>query len=122
MKWAIELSEFNVVYRRRFTIKGQILVDFMVEMSDVRPRDVDETLWILKSDGSSKAMRGGVDVVLQSLEGLSITQVVKFVFTASNNEAEYEVMLLGLRLAKELSIVNLELRCDSHLVASQLRG
>ena len=31
-------------------------------------------------------------------------------------------MLLGMRLAKELSIVNLELRCDSQLVASQLRG
>ena len=73
LKWAIELSEFNVVYRPRFSIKGQVLVDFMVEMSDVRPRDVDETLWILKSDGSSKVMRGGVDVVLQSLEGLSIT-------------------------------------------------
>ena len=41
---------------------------------------------------------------------------------ASNNEAEYEVVLLRLQLAKELSVTNLELQCDSQLVESQLRG
>ena len=61
-------------------------------------------------------------MVLQSPEGLSIAQVVKFTFTASNNEAEYKVVLLGLRLAIKLLVVNLELRCDSQLVASQLQG
>ena len=61
-------------------------------------------------------------MVLQSLEGLSIDQAVKFVFPTSNNEAEYEVMLLGLQLAKELLVTNLELQFDSQLVASQLRG
>ena len=35
-------------------------------------------------------------MVLQSLEGLSISQVVKFTFVASNNEADYEAVLLGL--------------------------
>ena len=61
-------------------------------------------------------------MVLQSLEGLSIAHVVKFAFATSNNEAEYEAVLLGLRLAKELSVTHLELRGDSQLVASQLRG
>ena len=41
-------------------------------------------------------------MVLQSPKGLSIAQVVKFAFTASNNEVEYEVVLLRLRLTKEL--------------------
>ena len=88
----------------------------------VRPRDIDKKLWILKTDGSSKAVGGGAGMVLLSPEGLSIAQAVKFAFTTSNNEAGYEAMLLGLRLAKELSVVNLELRCDSQFVASQLRG
>ena len=57
-------------------------------------------------------------MVLQSSKGLSITQAVKFPFVASNNEAEYEAVLFGLRLAKELFVTNLELRCDSQLVAS----
>ena len=48
-------------------------------------------------------------MVLQSPESLSITQAVKFACMASNNEAKYEAMLLGLGLAKELSVTNLEL-------------
>ena len=52
-------------------------------------------------------------MILQSPKSLSIAQAIKFAFVASNNEAEYEVVLLRLRLAKELSVVNLELRCDS---------
>ena len=78
-------------------------------MSDVQPRDLGETLWILETDGSSRAVRGGVGMVPQSPEGSSIAQAVKFAFIASNNEADYEAVLLGLRLAKELSVTNLEL-------------
>ena len=117
-----ELSEFDIVYRSRSAIKGQVLVDFMVEMSNIRPRDIGEKLWILETDGSSKAIGGGVDMILQSLEGLSITQAVKFAFDVSNNEVEYKAVLLELQMAKELSIMNLELRCNSQLVASQLQG
>ena len=57
-------------------------------------------------------------MVLQSSEGLSIAQAVKFTFAASNIEAEYEVVLLRLRLDKELSVTNLELQCDSQLLSS----
>ena len=52
-------------------------------------------------------------MVLQSLKGSSIAQAVKFAVSASNKEAKYEAVLLGIRLAKELSVINLELRCDS---------
>ena len=38
----------------------------------------------------------GVSIFLQSPEGLSIAQVVNFAFAASNNEAEYEAVLLEL--------------------------
>ena len=121
LKWAFELSEIDIVYRPRFTIKGQVLIDFMVKMSNVRPRNVGEPLWILETDGSPKVAGRGASMVLQSPKGLSIAQAIKFTFAASNNEAKYKVVLLGLRLAKELSVMNLELRCDS-LVPSQLRG
>ena len=109
LKWAIELSEFDVVYRPRSAMKGQVLVDFMVEISVVRPHDVGKMLWILETDGSSKTVEGEAGMVLQSLEGLSIAQAIKFAFTASNNETKYEVVLLELRLANDLSVVNLEL-------------
>ena len=89
----------------------------------MQPQDLGETLWILKIDGSSpRAIEGGADMALKSSKGFSISQVVKFAFAASNNEAKYKVGLLELRLVKELSVANFELRCDSQLVASQLRG
>ena len=47
-------------------------------------------------------------MVVQSLEGLSIARAVMFQFVASNNEAEYEAVLLGLRLAKELLVTSME--------------
>ena len=34
MKWAIELSEFDIEYQSRMTIKGQVLIDFVVERSE----------------------------------------------------------------------------------------
>ena len=92
LKWVVELSEFDIEYYLRSAIKGQVLVDFMVEMSDVQPRDIDETLWILETDGLSKAIGGGAGMVLQSLKGLSIAQVVKFAFAAYDNEAKYEAV------------------------------
>ena len=69
-------------------------------------------LWILETDGLSRAVGGGVGMVLLSPEGLSITQAIKFAFVPSNNEAEYEAVLLELQLAKELLVTNLELQCD----------
>ena len=48
-------------------------------------------------------------MVLQSPKGFSIAHVVNFAFAASNNEVEYEVVLPGLRLAKELPVAYLEL-------------
>ena len=91
-----------------------MLANLIAEMSNMRPHDINKPLWILETNGSSKAAKGGAGMVLQSPEGSHVTHAVKFSFFISNNEA----VLLGLRVAKELSVMNLELRCDSQLVAS----
>ena len=41
-KWVVELSEFDIEYRPRSVIKGQILADFIAKMSYVQPRDLCE--------------------------------------------------------------------------------
>ena len=64
LKWAVELSKFDIEYRPRSAIKGQVLVDFIVEMLKVQPRGIDETLWILETDDSSRVVGGGTDMVL----------------------------------------------------------
>ena len=105
----MELSDFDIEYHPRISIKGQVLVDFIVELSDVQSRAQGDTLWVLETEGPSRVVEGGADIVLQPSKGLSVAQAVKFSFLASNNEAKYEAVLLRLRLAKELSITNLEL-------------
>ena len=37
MKWAIELSEFDIIYKPKTTIKGQVLQDFVMEFTSAEP-------------------------------------------------------------------------------------
>ncbi|XP_024016271.1 uncharacterized protein LOC112089750 [Eutrema salsugineum] len=63
-----------------------------------------------------------VGIRLKSPNGEILEQSFRFEFPASNNECEYEALLVGLRLAKELGVRHLHTFCDSQLVASQLSG
>ena len=44
----------------------------------------------------------GVRLILTSLEGEEVTYALRFDFHTSNNEVEYEALLAGLRLAKQM--------------------
>ena len=110
------------MHHLRSTIKGQALSDFIVKLSNMSKDSIIEPLWRLETDGSSKVVRGGTSMVLQYSEGLLVTHVVNFSFFISNNDAEYDVVLLNLRVARALSAISLELQCDSQLVASQIQG
>ena len=41
--WAIELSEFDIQYRLRIVIEGQIIVDFIVEFSHDKDKGAEES-------------------------------------------------------------------------------
>ena len=52
--WAIELSEFDVQYRPRTAVKGQIVVDFITEYTQSEDsRAEGQKLWSIHTDGSS---------------------------------------------------------------------
>ena len=53
LKWAVELSEFDIEYRPITAIKGYVLADFVVERSEARKQEVDNEKWVLETDGSS---------------------------------------------------------------------
>ena len=60
MKWAIELSEFEIRYKPKTAIKGQILADFVLEFAPVglvEPTQSEDNLpiWKLSVDGASNA-------------------------------------------------------------------
>ena len=77
-----------------------MLAEFIVERSEVHPHGVEDEKWILETDGLSWAQDRGASMVLRTPEGSTIAQAVEFVFVVSNNEAEYEAILLELRVAK----------------------
>ena len=73
-------------------------------------------------DGSSNNKGAGIVIVLITLEGSIIEQSFTLSFPASNNEADYEAVLAGLRAAITLGVMGLKVRCDSSLIINQVIG
>ena len=125
MKWAIELSEFDIRYRPKTAIKGQVLAYFVMEFASAEPaRDAqaatDLSTWKLSVDGASNAQGSGAGLILTSPEGIDIEYALRFGFHTSNNEAEYEAVIAGLNLAHSLEVDQLEVHNDSQLVVRQI--
>ena len=70
----------------------------------------------------SAQRKGGVRVVITTPDGEVLKYGVQLKFQATNNEAEYEGILTGLRLGKALGAKNLLIQNDSKLVIGQIRG
>ncbi|GJZ63183.1 reverse transcriptase domain-containing protein [Tanacetum coccineum] len=82
-KWSVMLGEHNITYRPRTSVKGQILVDFLIEkpeenLPETPATDIPQEPWTLFTDGSS----------------------------SSNNEAEYEALIAGLWIAAKMGVRN----------------
>jgi len=73
-------------------------------------------------DGSSNQQGSEAGVILEGPDGLLIEQVLRFAFKASNNQAEYEVVIAGMLLAKEMGSKGLLAKSDSLLVTGQVTG
>ena len=125
MKWAIELSEFDIRYKSKTAIKGQVLADFVmeftpIELSQTTHEKDDLPIWKLSVDGASNAQGSGAGLILTSPEGIDVEYPLRFGFHASNNEAEYEAIIAGLNLAHSLEVDQLEVYSDSQLVVRQI--
>ncbi|GJX51685.1 reverse transcriptase domain-containing protein [Tanacetum coccineum] len=88
-----------------------ILADFLVENPDEGPPytlvvETPQEPWTLFTDGSSCVDESGTSLILTSLEGTEFTYALRFQFTASNNEAEYEALIAGLRIAAQMGVRN----------------
>ncbi|XP_074298696.1 uncharacterized protein LOC141629620 [Silene latifolia] len=130
-KWSVHLSGHDLKFEPRTTIKSQAVLDFV---SDFCPalqtqvehdilnleEDKEEQVWELHVDGTSNAGGAGVGLVLKSPQGDLIVQSVRCEFKATNNEEEYEVLLLGLKLALDLKIRHLKVCSDSKLIVNHV--
>ena len=125
IKWAIELSEFNIRYKPRTTIKGQILANFIMEFTPAEPAEAtqlmpDLPIWRLSVDGAANAQGSDVGLILASPDGIDVEYALRFGCQASNNEAEYEAVIAGLNLAHSMEADQLEVSCDSQLVVKHI--
>uniref|UniRef100_A0A2N9G212 RNA-directed DNA polymerase n=1 Tax=Fagus sylvatica TaxID=28930 RepID=A0A2N9G212_FAGSY len=133
-KWGAQLGAYDVRYKPRTAIKGQVLADFIAEFAlendiftgEEHPKDTERNLekkgWALYVDGTANSRGSGLGVVLISPEGELLEQAVRLGFGALNNEAEYEALLHGLRVAKRLGADPLTIHYDSQVIANQLTG
>ncbi|GKA57270.1 reverse transcriptase domain-containing protein [Tanacetum coccineum] len=87
-KWSIELGEYVIHYRPRVLVKGQVLVDFIVEQPE----------------------EDSPDTMIEVEEELPKLWIL---FDATNNEAKYEALIAGLRIVKQMGVKNLQANMDS---------
>ena len=97
------------------SVKGQVLADLVAEFAELpeeaemKQHDMDKKLVSLIStqdissckvyvDGAANQRGAGVGVVLVSPEKIIIEKSLRLGFSATNNEAEYEVLLMGMSM------------------------
>ncbi|XP_059664260.1 uncharacterized protein LOC132310035 [Cornus florida] len=136
MKWSVELKEFDIQYKPRTAVKAQVLADFLAEFTppeeEKQPQFLTEpglseqmgpeVVWDLFVDGSSNVQVSGAGLVLVSPEGESVQYALRFGFKATNNKAEYEALIVGLKVANALGVEQLNMYTDSELVAGQVQA
>ena len=81
---------------------------------------LDLPIWMLSVDGAANSQGSGAGLILTSLNWIDVEYALIFRFQASNNEAEYEVVIDGLNLAHSMEADQLEVCSDSQLVVKQI--
>ena len=101
---------------------GQVLADFVAEFS---PRNEGEMvchvecrLWRVFVDGALSAIGAGAGIVIVTPEGIRLEHSFRLGFKASNNEAEYEALLVGLKTVLGMRARDIEAYSDSRLVVN----
>nr|GEV30661.1 reverse transcriptase domain-containing protein [Tanacetum cinerariifolium] len=90
LKSRFELEGHDIHYRPRTSVKGQFLADFIVE------------------HGSSCIDGSRASLIITNPKGMEFTYALRFRFRATNNEAEYEALIAGLRIAEQIGVKNLQ--------------
>jgi ribonuclease HI/transposase InsO family protein len=121
-KWAVEIMGETISFAPRKAIKSQVLADFVAKWVDTQlpTAPIQPELWTMYFDGSLMKTGAGAGLLFISPLGKHLRYVLCLHFPASNNMAEYEALVNGLRIAIELGVRRLDARGDSQLVIDQV--
>ena len=123
----------------RTSIKGQVLTDLVAEFTEPPIEELesagnmDEKLVSMISqyhlpakevyvDGASNQKGSGIGLVLLSPEKVVIEKSLRLDFSATNNEAEYKALLVGMAIVQRMGVKSIKLFSDSRLVVGQVKG
>ena len=132
-KWGTILGTFDIKYMPHTSIKGQVLADLVAEFPecheemDVENHNVGERSvsvvfvqcpmpWELYVDGAANQRGSGVGLVLVSPEKITIEKSLRLSFLATNNEVEYEALLMGMAMVQKMGGKAVKVFSDSKLV------
>ena len=121
VSWSVELSEYDIQFVPRSSIKSQVRADFVVEF--ISPvQSVAPFVWLLSVDGSPNLKGSGAGIILEGPGDILIEKLLRYEFKANNNQEEYEALIAEMNLAAEMGAENLRAKSDSQLVTSQITG
>jgi hypothetical protein len=116
--WAYALIEYDLTYEPLKSMKGPVVADFIVGHSIDQSSDESCNLvsihpWKLFFDGSACREGQCVGVVLVSPKGSVFEQSIHLEYYCTNNQAESEVILLGLQILSFMGIIHVKEFGDS---------
>jgi ribonuclease HI len=118
----VEIMGETISFAPRKAIKSQVLADFVAEWVDTQlpMAPIQPELWTMFFDGSLMKTGAGAGLLFVSPLEKHLRYAIRLHFPASNNVAEYEALINGLRIAIELGVRRLDARSDSQLVIDQV--
>ena len=117
------MSEFDIQYRPRTAIKGQVVANFIAEFTNIECQEAgDYPQWSVHTDDLSNRRAGEASIILRSPEGDEIECMVCLDFPTTNNETKYEALVASLDLAKVAGAASVVICCDFQVVTNQVNG
>ena len=119
-------------------VKGQVLADLVAEfneppMEELKSvKNMDGKLvgtisqhglspWEIYVDGASNQKGSGIGLVLISPEKVIVEKSLKLDFSATNNEAKYEALLMGIAMVQKMGGKSVKVFSESRLVFGQVK-
>jgi ribonuclease HI len=122
-KWAVELKEFSIDYVHRSSIQSQAFADFIADWTpgaQEEEANKDAEAWTAFCDGSWGTFGAGAAAVLVAPSKVRTCYAIRLDFSCTNNIAEYEALLLGLRKLKAMRIRRAVLKTDSQVISGHV--
>ena len=123
----------------RTSVKGQVLEDLVVEfieppMEELKlAKNMDEKLigtisqhgilsWEVYVDGASNHKGSRIGIVLISPKKVIVEKSLRLDFSATNNEAKYKALLMGIVMVQKMGGKSVKVFSDSRLIVGQVKG